>query len=112
MKNLDEVAATRPELKRSDLERWIHEALIEAVEDESGPQLSEIEYARVGLICTLRYDMDVEEETLPVVLDLLDQLHETRDRLYRLSQAVLMQQEEVKTAVLEVLVEARRAGNR
>ena len=49
--------------------------------------------ARVRLICALRFDMEVEEETLPVVLDLIDQLHATRDRLHRLSQAVLAQDE-------------------
>ena len=52
--------------------------------------------------------MDVEEETLPVVMDLLDQLHDTRARLHTLSQAVLAQDEEVKAAVLQVVTEARR----
>jgi chaperone modulatory protein CbpM len=56
--------------------------------------------------------MDVEEETLPVVLDLLDQLHDTRQRLYTLSNAVLAQDEEVKAAVLEALTQAGRSGRR
>jgi chaperone modulatory protein CbpM len=108
MKNLEEVIALLPDLHRDDLERWISNALVEAAEEAGTSQLNETQFARVRLICTLRYDMDVEEETLPVVLDLLDQLHDTRARLHTLSQAVLAQDEEVKAAVLQVVTEARR----
>lgn len=108
MKNLEEVIALVPELRRDDLERWIREALVEAALDAGKPTLSETQFARVRLICTLHYDLDVEEDTLPVVLDLLDQLHDTRLRLHTLSQAVLAQDEDVRAAVLEVLAKARR----
>lgn len=108
MKNLEEVIALLPDLQRDDLERWIANALVEAAEEADTSKLNETQFARVRLICTLRYDMDVEEETLPVVLDLLDQLHDTRARLHTLSQAVLAQDEEVKAAVLQVVTESRR----
>lgn len=108
MKNLEEVVTLLPELHRDDLERWIRDALIEAAQDTGSPTLSDTQFARVRLICTLRYDMDVEEETLPVVLDLLDQLHDTRARLHTLSQAVLAQDEDVRAAVLDIVTEARR----
>jgi len=108
LRNLEEVISLVPELHREDLERWIRDALVEAAQEAGHPTFSELQFARVRLICTLRYDMDVEEETLPVVLDLLDQLHDTRERLHTLSQAVLAQDEEVKAAVLQVLEEARR----
>jgi chaperone modulatory protein CbpM len=112
MKNLEEVIALIPELHRDDLERWMRDALVESAEDAGTATFSEIQFARVRLICSLRYDMDVEEETLPVVLDLLDQLHDTRQRLYTLSNAVLAQDEEVKAAVLEALTQAGRSGRR
>ena len=112
MKNLEEVIALLPDLHRADLERWIRNALIEAAQEAESPALDETQFARVRLICTLRYDMDVEEETLPVVLDLLDQLHDTRRRLYTLSQAVLAQDEDVKAAVLQVVTETRRRQQR
>jgi chaperone modulatory protein CbpM len=108
MKNLEEVISLVPELHREDLERWIRDALVEAAQEAGNATFNETQFARVRLICTLRYDMDVEEETLPVVLSLLDQLHDTRLRLHKLSQAVLAQDEEVKAAVLQVLAEARR----
>lgn len=107
MKKFDEVIALLPDLTRADLDRWLGESLI--VADEPGAGFSDTQFARVRLICTLRYDMDVEEETLPVVLDLLDQLHDTRQRLHTLSHAVLAQDEEVRSAVLGVLAQARRS---
>ncbi|OCW57958.1 chaperone modulator CbpM [Hoeflea olei] len=103
MKKLEEIVSLVPDLNRADLDRWLRDALIEAEEREGGPRLSDLQVARVQLICALRYDMDVEEETLPVVLDLIDQLHATRERLFRLSQAVLAQDEEVRDAVLTML---------
>ncbi|SOE08620.1 chaperone modulatory protein CbpM [Hoeflea halophila] len=112
MKNLEEIFTLLPGLRRDDLERWLRDALIEAAHDNGGPAFSEIQFARVRLICTLRYDLDVEEETLPVVLDLLDQLHDTRERLHTLSQAVLAQDEEVRAAVLDLVTEARRRRGR
>ena len=112
MKHIEEVISLVPGLSRSDLERWIHAALVEAERDDGGPVLSEIQFARVRLICTLHYDMDVEEETLPVVLDLLDQLHDTRDRLHTLSQAVLAQDEAVKAAVLQALAKRKSTGGK
>ena len=108
MKNLEEIISLVPELHRADLERWIRNALVVAEEDHGAPRLDDVQIARVRLICALRYDMEVEEETLPVVLDLIDQLHATRDRLHRLSQAVLAQDDEVRAAVIAVLGETRR----
>lgn len=110
MRKLDEVITLVPGLSRADLERWIRASLIEAEMEADHTVLSETQFARVRLVCSLRFDMEVEEETLPVVLDLIDQLHATRERLHRLSQAVLAQDDEVKAAVLTMLTEARRGG--
>lgn len=112
MKNLEEIISLVPDLSREDLDRWIQDSLIEMQQEAGRATLSDRQFARVRLICSLRFDMDVEEETLPVVLDLLDQLHSTRERLYTLSQAVLAQDEEVKAAVLEALSQREsKSGN-
>ncbi len=89
-------------LRREDLELWIGEAMIQPFEQEGEPIFGAVECARVQLICTLHYDMEIEAETLPIVLDLVDQLYETRKRLNALSSAVLTQDQEVRKAILEI----------
>jgi chaperone modulatory protein CbpM len=103
MKCVDELVAAIEVLKREDLETWMREALVTPDQDAGAPVFSEIECARVQLICTLHYDMDIEVDTLPVILELIDQLHETRQRLHSLSSAVLSQDEDVRTAILSML---------
>ena len=105
MMRIDELVASIAALRREDLELWIGERIVIAGEDEGEPVFEEAECARVQLICTLHYDMDVEIGTLPIVLDLIDQLHETRRRLNALGGAVLVQDEEVRRVILEAVKE-------
>ena len=108
MRRLEEIISIVPELSREDIDRRIGEALIDAQQEAENTVLTDTQFARVRLICTLRYDMDVDEEILPIVLNLLDQLHEARQRLHKLSQAILAQDEDVKSSILEVVSEVRR----
>jgi chaperone modulatory protein CbpM len=92
-------------LNKEDIDRWIDDALIEVQLDTDYTLLSETQFARIKLICTLRYD--IEEDILPIVLDLLDQLHATRQHLHSLSQAVLAQNADVKLSILEAISKVR-----
>jgi len=107
MRRLEEVVSLVPDLVREDLDCWIEDALVLPDEESGSTLLNDTQFARVQLICTLRYDLDVTEEILPIVLDLLDQLHDTRHRLHQLSQAVLTQNEEVRSSILELLSETK-----
>lgn len=101
MMRMNELVASITALRREDLELWIGEAIVHAGEEKGEPVFEEAECARVRLICTLHYDLDVEPGTLPIVLDLIDQLHETRRRLKALGSAVLVQDEAVRRVILE-----------
>ena len=73
---------------------------------------SELDVARLGLICDLRHDLAVEEETLPLVLSLLDQVYTLRRQLGALTDAVQQQPPEVRRAILDLLRARRAAGPR
>lgn len=105
MMNAEELVASIAVLRREDLEIWIGNAIVRP----AGRVFGEAECARVRLICTLHYEMDIEHETLPVVLDLIDQLHEAHYRLRALGEAVVAQDEAVRRAILE-RVQAREHG--
>jgi chaperone modulatory protein CbpM len=107
MKRMDELVASITELRREDLERWIGEAMVLPADQQGEPVFEEAECARVNLICTLHYGMDIETDTLPVVLDLIDQLHETRNRLHSVTHAVLAQDKKVRDAILRRLLSER-----
>jgi chaperone modulatory protein CbpM len=74
-------------LRPQDIERWVGNAWVRADDAAEGYVFHEIDVARVRLIVELRDTMQVNEEALPVVLGLLDQLYDLRRELRRLATA-------------------------
>ena len=75
-------------LQRPDLERWIVHRLVLPDSTAGGYAFQEVDVARIRLIRELRDDLSVNEEALPIVLSLLDQLYEVRRRMRELGQAL------------------------
>ena len=72
----------------AEVERWI---ALDWVRPDGAPgqwQFTAIDVARLRLIQELRHDLRLEEDALPVVLRLMDQLYDTRRQLRRLRDAV------------------------
>ena len=96
------VAGLRPE----EVEQWIGNAWLHA---EGGPgdyRFRDIDAARVRLIHELRHDLGIDDEALPVVLSLVDQLYAARRQMQNLRRAVEQAApDEVRQAILGVLVE-------
>ncbi len=105
----DLVAAIGP-LRPGDLQVWIEEAWVAPLREGAAFHFSEMECARVRLICTLHYEYEIETETMPVILSLLDQLYDTRRRLGALTAAVAAQDIAVRDAVLEAAKMRDAAG--
>jgi chaperone modulatory protein CbpM len=109
MMGIDDLVAAIAALQRRDLEAWIREELVTPQEEAGAPVFSEGECARVRLICTLRYELEIEADALPVILSLLDQLYDTRRRLLSLTAAVAAQEPAVRDAIVASLA-ARRGS--
>jgi chaperone modulatory protein CbpM len=75
-------------LRREDLHRWIGNAWVRPESDSGDYLFQEIDIERVRLILQLRDEMQVNEDALPVVLSLLDQLYDMRRRMRRLRDAL------------------------
>jgi chaperone modulatory protein CbpM len=75
-------------VQRPDLERWIVHRLVLPDSAAGSYVFREIDVARVRLIRELRDDMLVNEEALPIVLSLLDQLYEVRRMMRELGEAL------------------------
>lgn len=103
MMHMDDLVARISALQRSDLETWISEQLV-APQQESGTFLfTDMECARVRLICTLHYELEIDASTLPVVLSLVDQLYDARQRLLSLTAAVAAQDENIQAAIIAAM---------
>jgi len=110
MIRIDDLVAAIGVLRRSDLETWIREELVVPRQERGVPHFTDMECARVRLICTLHYDLEIDVDTLPLVLSLVDQLYDTRHRLLSLTAAVATQDETVRAAIIAAIPPDAEAG--
>lgn len=104
MMNERDVVATVRRVELHELRQWIAEGWVRPASGDSGPVFDDLDVARIRLVCDLRTDMSLSDDAVPVVLSLLDQVHGLRRELRNLAEAVEMQPEDIKLAI----VKARR----
>lgn len=71
-----------------ELSAWIERNWILPVEEDGQYYFDETDVARARLIAELHRDLEVNEEAIPVVLRLLDQVYDLRRALSTLNRAV------------------------
>jgi chaperone modulatory protein CbpM len=86
-------------LERRVLLTWIEDGVIAPQRDEQGYLFDQVDEARVALACDLHYRMGLEHASLPVILSLIDQLHDARHHLRALTQAVAEQSDTVRQEI-------------
>jgi chaperone modulatory protein CbpM len=111
VRTLSEVVSLVGRVDRVELTHWIELGWVAPERPaEAEPTFSELDVARVCLICDLRHDLAVEEETIPLVLSLLDQVYALRRQMSVLTSAIQQQPDEVRQAILDLLDRPRRPG--
>jgi len=83
----DEILVTL-EIGASELSTWIDQHWVLPVEEGGDFYFDETDIARVRLIAELRNDLGVNEDAIPVVLRLLDQVYSLRRALTELNHAI------------------------
>lgn len=86
-RSLDEVLA-EVEISRQELEGWIRESWILPEREGDGFAFDEVDIARLRLIAELRRDLAVNEEAVPLILRLIDEVHLFRTCLAALGAAL------------------------
>ena len=71
-----------------ELRRWISERWLLPTEQDGRFAFDDVDLARARLIVELRQDLSVNDEAVPVILQLLDQVYELRRALGDLHQAI------------------------
>jgi len=108
MIGFDEVLVRYRSLERRELIRWVEERWVLPERQAETWVFHEVDVARIELIIEIRRDFAVDDEAMPLVLSLLDQVYSLRRQMRRLCDAVAAQPEDIQAAIRGALP---KAGN-
>ncbi len=94
-------------VSQTRLRLWVKRGWVTPAETDAGFHFREIDLARLELIRQLNTDMSVNNEAIPIVLSLIDQIHGLRYELKTLARAVEAQHEDIQSAILRACDAAR-----
>ncbi len=86
------------------LHKWIRLGWVKPERHAGAALFHEVDVARVRLLCNLEHDLEFDEDTVPLVLSLLDQIHGLRNELRSMAAAI----DEQSPAVRERIANAYR----
>lgn len=99
----DDVISKVDGLGPESLYLCIEEGWIKPIQEKDKVYFAEIDIVRLQLIINLQVDLEINRESVPVILSLLDQIHGLRHKLRSLADAVGAQPDDVQRAVLRAL---------
>ena len=109
MIGIDELTRLVAGLNRSDLVRWVENRWIMPEEAGGHWQFHEVDIARIELIVQMRREFFVDDEAMPLVLGLLDQVYSLRRQMHRLCAAIERQPPATREAIGRALPPAEAA---
>jgi chaperone modulatory protein CbpM len=105
MIGLDDLVRRFAGLERAELTRWIENRWV--LPDQQGGEgrweFREVDIARVELILEIRREFAVDDEAMPMLLGLLDQVYSLRRQLRRLCAAIESQPADIRQAIHRAL---------
>jgi chaperone modulatory protein CbpM len=99
MISIDAVCRLVGDLDQHELERWIGERWVLPESEGAVYVFHEIDIARVRLIVEMKHELAIDDEAMPVVLRLLDQIYALRHRLKTLAAVLDALPPELRAAV-------------
>ena len=107
MMRIEAVTGMYRDLHTVELTGWIERGWVRPERRDGSWVFQEVDVARVRLIYDLSHELATPEDTLPVILSLVDQVYEMRAAMGAISEALAHQPAEVQSAVLDALKERR-----
>jgi chaperone modulatory protein CbpM len=95
----EDLMAMIAELSAPRLHRWIRMGWVRPERHEGAALFHDVDVARVRLLIALEHELEFDEETLPLILSLLDQVHGLRNELRALAGAVDEQPQHVRERI-------------
>jgi chaperone modulatory protein CbpM len=110
MMSFDELVDRVAGLDRGELVRWVENRWVLPERRSETWIFHEVDIARVELILEIRHEFAIDDEAMPLVLGLLDQVYELRRQLRRMCDALAAQPPEVQTVIRQALPPVARRG--
>ncbi|MBX6320645.1 MAG: hypothetical protein IRY94_02345 [Rhodospirillaceae bacterium] len=89
--------------EQRELLTWIERRWVLPASGEDGYLFDEVDMARLRLIRELRHDLSIDEDTVPLILSLLDQVYALRGTLRDLHDAIQAAPSDARAAIAERL---------
>ena len=70
------------------LHRWIRLGLVRPERRKGAAHFHDVDVARVRFLCDLEHDLELDEDTMRLVLSLVDQVHGLRNELRNMVAAI------------------------
>jgi chaperone modulatory protein CbpM len=100
---LEDLLNRRKELDRRELTRWVENRWVLPERRNQTLIFHEVDVARIELILEIRHEFAIDEEAVPLVLGLLDQVYDLRRQLRRMCDALAAQPPEVQAVIRKAL---------
>src|SRR6266436_1784858 len=91
------------ELDRRELTRWVENRWVLPERRNETWIFHDVDVARIELILEIRHEFAIDDEALPLVLGLLDQVYDLRRQLRRVCDALAAQSPEVRAVICKAL---------
>jgi chaperone modulatory protein CbpM len=104
--SLDELVAAEG-LDRTELTAWVERRWILPLREGERWQFTEVDAARARLLAALHRDMEFDDDTVGLLLSLIDEIHALRAGLGAIADAIQAQPEAVRKALIARAVAAR-----
>ena len=95
----DDLVVSVAHLSVQRLHRWIRLGWVKPERHEGAPRYGEADVARVRFLHTLEHEAELDEDTVPLLLSLVDQIHGLRAELRALTLAVEEQPDAVRDRI-------------
>lgn len=102
----DDVLAAIPRLTRVQLYTFLEAQIIVPFDAETGLVYRQVDLARMELLCDLTEHFELTEDSLGVVMSLIDQLHAARRDLLAMINAITDEPQEVQARIAATLKKA------
>lgn len=90
-------------VERAVVTNWIEQHWVLPESEGNGWQFDDVDVARLRLIAELTQDLEIGNEAIPVVLNLLDQIYELRDKLAVIEHAIEQASPDCRAEIARIL---------